>query len=347
VSIKRAFVAALVLPAILGAAALAQTGRDYITVVGSSTVYPFTTTVAERFGKGAAFKTPKVESTGTGGGFKLFCSGVGAQYPDLTNASRAIKDTEVESCRKSGVTDILEIKVGYDGIAVANSKKATLYKLTRRDLFLALAKQVPDPANEQNLIANPYRTWNQVSKSLPNVKIEVLGPPPTSGTRDAFVELMMEPGCSTVAWIKALKEVDEPRFRKVCGTLRDDGGYVEAGENDNLIVQKLEANPNALGVFGYSFLEENLSQLQGSTIDGVGPTFENIASGKYPVARPLFLYAKAAHIGVIPGIREFLAEYVSDRSMGEEGYLADKGLVPLPAAELAKVRSSVLAKSRK
>jgi phosphate transport system substrate-binding protein len=346
VSIKRVLLSAVLVPAVLGAGALAQTGRDYITVVGSSTVYPFTTTVAEQFGKGGKFKTPKIESTGTGGGFKLFCSGVGAQYPDMTNASRAIKSSEVDICRKAGVNEIIEVKVGYDGITVANSKKAGLYKLTRKDLYLALAKQVPDPENNQNLIANPYKTWNQVNKSLPAIKIEVLGPPPTSGTRDAFVELVMESGCSTFSWIKTLKDVDEPRFKKVCDSVRDDGAYVEAGENDNLIVQKLEANTNALGIFGYSFLEENLSQLQGSTIDGVSPTFEAIASGKYPVSRPLFVYAKTAHIGVIPGIQEFLAEYVSDRSMGGEGYLADKGLVPLPAGELSKVRASVL-KSKK
>jgi phosphate transport system substrate-binding protein len=344
VSIKRALLSAVVIPAILGGTALAQTGRDYITIVGSSTVYPFTTTVAEQFGKGGKFKTPKVESTGTGGGFKLFCGGVGAQFPDLTNASRAIKPAEVDTCKKAGVNDILEVKVGYDGIVLANSKKASLFKVTRKDIYLALAKQVPDPDNSQNLIANPYKTWNQVNKSLPSQKIEVLGPPPTSGTRDAFVELVMESGCSTFSWIKTLKDVDEARFKKVCDSIREDGGYVEAGENDNLIVQKLEANPSALGIFGYSFLEENLSQLQGSTIDAVGPTFENIASGKYPVSRPLFIYAKSAHIGVIPGIKEFLAEYTSDRSMGGEGYLAEKGLIPLAAGELSKVRQSVTAK---
>ncbi|MEP7313324.1 MAG: substrate-binding domain-containing protein, partial [Pseudomonadota bacterium] len=233
----------VLVPAVLGSAAFAQAGRDYITIVGSSTVYPFTTTVAEQFGKTGKFKTPKVESTGTGGGFKLFCGGVGAQYPDLTNASRAIKASEVDSCAKAGVKDILEVKVGYDGIAVANSKKAQLFKLSRKELYLALAKQVPDPENTQNLIANPYKTWSQINKALPADKIEVLGPPPTSGTRDAFVELVMQPGCSTFSWIKTLKDVDESRYNKVCNSLREDGGYVEAGENDNLIVQKLEANP--------------------------------------------------------------------------------------------------------
>jgi phosphate transport system substrate-binding protein len=323
---------------------MAQSGRDYITVVGSSTVYPFTTTVAEQFGKAGKFKTPKVESTGTGGGIKLFCGGVGVQHPDIANASRAIKATEVDACMKAGVKDIVEVKVGYDGIVVASSLKGKPYKLTRKDVYLALAKQVPDPANPTALIANPYKTWNQVNRSLPADKIEVLGPPPTSGTRDAFVELLMEGGCSSFAWIKSLKDVDEARFKRVCDSIREDGGYVEAGENDNLIVQKLEANPRALGIFGYSFLEENIGQLQGATMDGVAPTFDNIASSKYPISRPLFIYVKKAHLGVIPGLREFVAEYVSDRSMGGEGYLADKGLVPMSDSELVKVRSNVLGK---
>jgi phosphate transport system substrate-binding protein len=336
--------AAIFSTVLFGSAALAQSGRDYITVVGSSTVYPFTTTVAEQFGKAGKFKTPKVESTGTGGGIKLFCSGVGVQYPDIANASRAIKASELEACTKAGVKDVVELKVGYDGIVVAGSKKGKAYKLTRREIYLALAKQIPDPATPTTLIANPYKTWNQVNSALPADKIEVLGPPPTSGTRDAFAELVMEAGCTTFSWIKSLKDVDEGRYKRVCHSIREDGAYVEAGENDNLIVQKLEANPKALGIFGYSFLEENISQLQGATVDGVVPTFDNIASSKYPVSRPLFVYVKKAHIGVIPGLREFVAEYVSDRSMGGEGYLADKGLVPMSAAELAKIRSGVTAK---
>jgi phosphate transport system substrate-binding protein len=343
--------ATIALVAALGASATptvtqAQSSRDYIAVVGSSTVYPFTTTVAEQFGKGGKFKTPKVESTGTGGGFKLFCSGVGVQYPDISNASRAIKASEVETCAKNGVKDIIEVKVGYDGIVLANSKKASLYKVTRREVFLALAKNVPDPANPTALVPNPYKTWNQINKALPADKIEVLGPPPTSGTRDAFVELVMEEGCQSFSWIKTLKGVDEARFKRVCDSIREDGAYVEAGENDNLIVQKLEANPKALGIFGFSFLEENVSRIEGSFIDGVEPTFDNIASGKYPVSRPLFIYAKKAHMGVIPGLREFLAEYVSDRSMGTEGYLADKGLIPLSPAEAGKVRAGTLAKAK-
>ena len=342
--IKRFLTSSLVVAAAVGSAAYAQAGRDYISIVGSSTVYPFTTTVAEQFGKGGKFKTPKVESSGTGGGIKLFCDGVGAQFPDIANASRAIKPSEVDACTKAGVKDIIEVKIGFDGIAIANSKKSPLFKLTRRDLYLALAKTVPDPDNTQSLIANPYKTWNQVNKSLPADKIEVLGPPPTSGTRDAFAELVMDAGCSTFANIKALKDTDEARFKKVCQSVREDGAYIEAGENDNLIVQKLGANPKALGVFGYSYLDANISQIQGSVIDGVPPTFENIASGRYPVSRPLFFYVKKAHIGVIPGINEFLAEYLSPRAMGADGYLAGKGLVPLPAAEQVKVRKAVLGK---
>jgi phosphate transport system substrate-binding protein len=341
---KLPLVAALLSAALVGSTAMAQSGRDYISIVGSSTVYPFTTTVAEQFGKAGKFKTPKVESTGTGGGIKLFCGGVGVQHPDVVNASRAIKPAEIETCRQAGVKDIIEVKIGFDGIVVASSIKGKPYKLTRKDIYLALAKQIPDPANTNALINNPYKTWKQVNSALPDEKIEVLGPPPTSGTRDAFAELVMEAGCSNYAWLKAMKDTDEAAYKKRCDSIREDGAYIEAGENDNLIVQKLEANPKALGIFGYSSLEENVSQLQGATIDGITPTFDNIASQKYPVSRFLFIYVKKAHLGVIPGLREFVTEYVSDRATGGDGYLADKGLVPMSAGELAKVRSATLAR---
>lgn len=327
----------------LAGVAAAQNARDYINIVGSSTVYPFTTAVAEQFGRAGQFKTPKVESTGTGGGLKLFCNGVGVQHPDIANASRRIKQSEVDTCAKNGVKDISEIKIGYDGIVLARSKKTGPLKLTRRDIFLALAKQVPDPANPQTLIANPNTTWKQVNPALPNVKIEVLGPPPTSGTRDAFAELVMESGCGTFSWIKSLKDVDEGRFKRVCHTIREDGAYVEAGENDNLIVQKIEANPDAVGIFGYSFLEENEDKLVGSIVEGKSPTFEAIASGQYPASRALYIYVKKAHLNVIPGLKEFVAEYVSDKAIGEEGYLADKGLIPPAAGEVGKIRSGALA----
>lgn len=333
----------LVIAAFTSAAAMsmsqAASARDYISIVGSSTVYPFATVVAEQFGKTTSFKTPKIESTGSGGGLKLFCAGVGVEHPDITNASRRIKQSEYEKCQANGVKDILEVKVGYDGIAIANSKKAPLFKLTREDVFLALAKEVPDPKGGEKLIANPYKTWKEVNASLPNTKIEVLGPPPTSGTRDAFAELALEGGCKKIAWIKAMKKKDKKAYKKVCHTVREDGAYVEAGENDNLIVQKLEANPNALGVFGFSFLDQNADKMQGSIVDGVAPEFDKIASGEYPISRPLFFYVKKAHVGVIPGMKEYLAEFTSEKAWGDEGYLTEKGMIPMPNAERNKFSS--------
>jgi phosphate transport system substrate-binding protein len=317
--------------------------RDYISIVGSSTVYPFATVVAEQFGKTTQYKTPKIESTGSGGGLKLFCAGVGIENPDITNASRRIKPSEVELCAKNGVKDITEVKIGYDGIALANSKKATLFKVSRKDIFLALAKQVPDPKDPTSgkLVANPYNTWKQVNADLPDMTIEVLGPPPTSGTRDAFAELAMEGGCKKIDWIKAMKKKDKKMYKSICHTLREDGKYIEAGENDNLIVQKLEANPNSLGIFGFSFLDQNADKVQGSLIDGEAPTFEKIADGSYPVSRPLFFYVKKAHVGKIPGIEAYLAEFTSEKAWGDEGYLADKGLIPMPQKERKAFKSDV------
>jgi len=341
--VQKQVLAVAIAATLAASAAFAQSARDYISVVGSSTVFPFTSTVAEQFGRGSKFKTPKVESTGTGGGMKLFCTGVGVQYPDVTNASRRIKASELADCHKNGVADVIEIKIGFDGIVLANAKSSPIYKLTRKDIYLALAKQVPDPAAPAKLIANPYKTWKEVNPTLPAVRIEVLGPPPTSGTRDSFVEQVLEPGCNAIAWLKSLKDVDEKRHKQVCTTIREDGAFVEAGENDNLIVQKLAANKSALGVFGYSFLEENLNALHGSMIEGVAPDFETISSGKYPVSRAMFVYVKKAHVGVIPGMKEFIAEYTSEKAFGEDGYLADKGLVPAPKAEREKVRRDATA----
>ena len=316
--------------------AFGGTARDYISIVGSSTVYPLATVVAEQFGKTSKFKTPKVESTGSGGGLKLFCAGVGVEHPDITNASRRIKKTEFEKCQENGVKDIVEVKIGYDGIVIANSKKSSVMELSLRDIFLALAKEIPDPKGGEKLVANPHKTWKDVNSKLPATKIEVLGPPPTSGTRDAFAELAMEGGCKTFDWIKAMKKQDKKAYKKVCHTIREDGAYVEAGENDNLIVQKLDTNPEALGVFGYSFLDQNRDKVQGSVINGVKPEFETIAEGKYPVSRPLFFYVKKAHIGVIPGMQEYLAEFTSGNAWGDEGYLSDRGLIPMPKEERNK-----------
>jgi phosphate transport system substrate-binding protein len=310
-------------------------GRDAISIVGSSTVYPFATVVAEQFGKAGKFKTPKVESTGTGGGVKLFCGGVGVKYPDIVNASRAMKESEFATCKKFGVTDIVEVKIGYDGIVLAHSKKAPAMKLTRKEIYLALAKQVPDPKcpDCDNLISNPYKTWKDVNPSLPATKIEVLGPPPTSGTRDAFAELALEGGCQTFARIKALKSTDDKEYKKICQQVREDGGYVEAGENDNLIVQKLVSNPSAIGIFGYSFLEENLDKVSPIPVEGVTPDYDTIAGMQYAISRPLYFYVKKAHIGMIPGIPEYIAEFTSEKAWGDEGYLTKKGFIPLPADE--------------
>jgi phosphate transport system substrate-binding protein len=320
----------------------AQAGRDYVYIVGSSTVYPFATVVAERFGRGSDFRTPKVEQTGSGGGLKLFCDGVGVQYPDIANSSRAIKQTEVDACARNGVSEVVEVKIGYDGIVIANAFAAPAMNLTRKDIFLALAKEVPDASGATGkLKPNPYRTWNQVNPELPVTNIEVLGPPPTSGTRDAFVELAMEGGCKSIPWIGELATTDENRFRRICHTIREDGAFVEAGENDNLIVQKLEANSRAMGVFGFSFLDQNSDKVKGAAVDGQDPTFDSIADGSYPVSRPLFLYVKKAHVDVIPGLRGFLAEFTSERAWGDFGYLSDRGLIPLPPEERAEVAAKV------
>jgi phosphate transport system substrate-binding protein len=341
---KKAIVFAIVAALVVATVGVVQAQqRDSISIVGSSTVYPFATVVAEKFGKAGSFKAPKIESTGTGGGFKLFCGGVGIQHPDISNASRAIKASEFETCQKNGVADIVEVKIGYDGIVVANAKKTPALKLTSKDIFLALAKEVPDPKGGENLVANPYKTWKDVNTSLPDVKIEVLGPPPTSGTRDAFLELAMEPGALKFESLKKLSKEDGKKFQKVFSSIREDGAYVEAGENDNLIVQKLGANPNALGIFGFSFLDQNTDKIQGSFVDGNQPTFENIASGKYPLSRPLFFYVKKAHAGVIPGIKEYLAEFTSEKAWGKDGYLSEKGLIPMPDAERKQVAENVKA----
>ena len=318
----------------------AQTGRDYLYIVGSSTVYPFSTVVAERFGRSSQFRTPKVESTGSGGGLKLFCDGVGVAYPDIANSSRAIKQSEVDACAANGVRGIVEVKIGYDGIVVANAISSSRLSLSRRDIFLALAKEVPGDVAGQ-LRPNPNRTWNDVNSALPATNIEVLGPPPTSGTRDAFVEMAMEGGCKTIPWVAALKDTDESQFKKICHTVREDGAFVEAGENDNLIVQKLQANKDAVGVFGFSFLDQNVEKVQAASVDGTEPTFESIADGSYPVSRPLYFYVKKAHVDVIPGLREFLREFTSERAWGEFGYLSDRGLIPMPDAEREEVAAAV------
>jgi phosphate transport system substrate-binding protein len=320
--------------------ASAASARDEIRIVGSSTVFPFSTTVAERFGKETDFPTPVIESTGTGGGLKLFCAGIGEAHPDITNASARIKQSQVDDCASNGIKDIVEVKIGYDGIVIANSRESAPLELTLQDVFLALAKDVPG-GEEGKTQPNPYTMWSDIRSELPKTKIEVLGPPPTSGTRAAFVEIAMEGGCKTFSWIKDLKGSDKSAYKTLCHSIREDGAFIEAGENDNLIVQKLQAAPTQFGIFGFSFLDQNSDVLQGALVDGVAPEFEDIASGDYPVSRSLFFYVKKDHVGVIPGMEEFLAAFSSDDAWGEEGYLTDKGLIPMGEEERASVAKTV------
>lgn len=332
---KSVLLAASVLAAaFLMTSPLPAQARDQIRIVGSSTVFPFSTAVAENFGRSSEFKTPVVESTGSGGGMKLFCSGVGANTPDITNSSRRIKQSEFDLCTGNGVT-MTEVKIGFDGIVLANTKKTPAFELTKQQIFLALAQKVPV---DGKLVENPNVRWSDIDPALPDRKIEVLGPPPTSGTRDAFVEIAMEGGC------KGLPGAAELGLEKgACHALREDGAFIEAGENDNLIVQKLTANPNALGIFGYSFLDQNRDTLHGASVGGVDPTFENIAAGDYGISRSLYFYVKKGHVGTIPGILDFVKAFTSERAWGPEGYLIDKGLIPLPDAQRKQMREQAVA----
>ncbi|WP_206452798.1 substrate-binding domain-containing protein [Aurantimonas marina] len=310
--------------------------RDQIQIVGSSTVFPYTQAVAEQFANQSEFSSPVVESTGTGGGMKIFCEGVGAQTPDITGASRAMKPSEWELCQKNGVTDITEVLLGYDALSLASSQNGPDLSVTKEQLYKALAAEVPV---DGEIKANPYKSWNEIDASLPAEPILVYGPPPTSGTRDAWVELVMEEGCGELAGIEAL---EDGRKDEVCQRMRTDGAFVEAGENDNLIVQRLESDPKAFGIFGYSFLYENQDKLKGAEIGGVTPSEETVESGEYPVSRPLFIYIKNAHREAIPGLNEFIAEYVSENAMGQDGYLLDRGLVPLKDEKLKEVEDKAV-----
>ncbi len=331
---------------ILGAATLwhfPACAHEQIRIVGSSTVYPFSASVAEHFGKMGDFRTPVVESTGTGAGFKLFCAGVGDATPDITNASRRILDSERKQCADQGVIGITEVTIGYDGITLANSAQAPHFNLTKRQVFLALARDVPV---DGKLVANPYMRWKQVDAALPDVPIKVYGMPPVSGTRDTFVELVMEEGCAHVPAFAAVVQDKDARKRH-CRMLREDGAFIEVGENGNLIVQKLLGDPQALGILGFSFLEQNMGKIQGSLIQGVLPSFESIQRGTYPVARPLYFYVKNAHVGQVPGLEEYVWEFASDAATGDEGYLVTKGLVPLPESERVKIRAAVAAELKR
>jgi len=359
----------IVLAASLILAPGAVMARDQLQIVGSSTVFPFSATVAEMFGKTTSFKTPVVESTGSGGGLKLFCAGTGDNTPDIANASRRIKSSEFKNCMANGVTPV-EVKIGFDGIVLANSVDGTKMSLTLRQIYLALAKNIPGP--DGKLMANPNKMWSDIDASFPALKIEILGPPPTSGTRDAFEELAMEGGAKTFAALKTLRSLKQgdakiaeiaadlglPEnqfmadgktlkgskiFTRIAHEIREDGAFIEAGENDNLIVQKLANNPNALGIFGYSFLDQNSDTMQGAIVDGVEPEFENIAAGDYNISRSLYFYVKKEHVGVVPGIKEYLTEFLKEGTWGDEGYLSEKGLIPLTREERKTIQSSAMA----
>jgi phosphate transport system substrate-binding protein len=306
--------------------------REQIRIVGSSTVYPFTATSAEHFGESDQYKTPVVESTGTGGGFKLMCEGVGDSTPDFSNASRPITEKERKLCKKNGVDALVEIPIGYDGIVVANKKGGPKLKLTKQQLFQALAMKLPNEKGE--LVENHYERWNEIDASLPDGDIQVYGPPPTSGTRDAFAELVLETGCEQYLEKVGYQGFDDKKERKhYCHTIREDGAYVDSGEDDNVIINKLTANDEALGIFGYSYYDNSRAKIQAASIDGIAPTYENVESGKYAVSRSLFVYVKPNHLKTVPGMMAFIRELVSKASIGEEGYNTEKGLLPLSRAD--------------
>ncbi len=318
----------------------AASARDQLKIVGSSTVFPYSQAVSEEFANKTGKAAPVLESTGTGGGFKAFCGGVGEDHADITGASRAIKGSEVKLCADNGVTDISEALIGYDGLSIAHARSAPDIDLTEEQIFKALAAELPD--GNGGFVANPNKKWSDIDASLPQVDIIAFGPPPTSGTRDAFVELVMHDGCAGLPGMADLKKADGDKWNEVCSRMRQDGPFVEAGENDNLIVQRLEADPNAVGIFGYSFLYENSDKLKAVKVNGVEPNFDTIADGSYPVARPLYFYVKNAHRDVIPGMKEFLEEYMSEAALGPDGYLAERGLTPLSDEKRAEVQKAVM-----
>jgi phosphate transport system substrate-binding protein len=333
---KRLIVAAIAATSLVGSVAIA-TGQQ-IHIVGSSTVFPFATAVAEQFAARGQFQTPRVESTGTGGGMSLFCRGVGDGFPDITNASRAMRLSEYQACQRNGVREIVEVKIGYDGIVLSNAVSGPDMAITKQQLFMALAKELP---SRGRFIPNPFTRWSQIAPGLPDVEIDVMGPPPTSGTRDAFNELALEAGARQFAQMENLRSNNEGEFKRRATTIREDGKWKDGGENDNLIVQSLARNPNMYGVFGFSFYEENMDRVQAATINGVRPTFDSIANGSYAVSRSMYFYIKKAHIGVTAGLKEYAEEFLSDRAAGSRGYLRGRGMVPLSANELAASRASV------
>lgn len=325
--------------AITALSATSAIAREEIRIVGSSTVFPYTQAVAEQFSNNTGAPSPIVESTGTGGGMQIFCQGVGEAHPDITGASRAMKASEYELCQSNGVTDISEALIGFDGLSLAISRGNDFdWNLTLGEIYLALAAQVPVDGQWAD---NPYTRWSEINADLPDTEILAYGPPPTSGTRDAFVELAMHAGCEELEYV-ANGGFDGDWVKQNCSRMRTDGPFIEAGENDNLIVQRLESDPNAVGIFGYSFLFENLDRLKGVKIEGVEPTTDSIADKSYPVSRPLYFYVKNAHRGVIPNLNEFIEEYMSEDALEPGGYLSERGLVPLSDDRRAALQDAIL-----
>jgi phosphate transport system substrate-binding protein len=331
--------------ALIASALLATTltAREQIKIVGSSTVYPFSSSVAEEFGATTKFPTPVVESTGTGGGMKLFCAGNDINTPDITNASRRIKDKELQMCFDNGVTDVTEALIGFDGIAVAQSAKVAGFNVTKAQLALAVAQEVPS-ADGKSLIANPYKKWSDIDASLPNREITVYGPPKSSGTRDSFEELVLQATFKTMAVYTDLFKADEKANKKYkkYSVIRTDGAYVESGENDNLIVQKLTKNDTAIGIFGYSFLDENKDKVMGITIDGIAPTTDTISTGKYPVARSMYFYIKNSHLKDVPSLKEYTNLFMSEKMIGKDGILGEIGLITLDDKTRTDARAKVM-----
>lgn len=311
--------------------------RSHIWAVGSGTVFPFTTVVAEQFGKIGKYKTPLVESNGTGAGFKMFCGGVGDKFPDIASASRAIKDGERKDCEKNNVKEITEIKIGIDGLAIATNTVSKLSGLTKEQLFLASVRKVPVKGA---LVSNPYKKWKDIDPNLPDIEIEIYGPAPSHGTRDAFVDLVMKKACTSFKEYKSISK-DEKEYEANCSLMREDGKFIEVTDNYNVVVQKLLTNQNAVGVVGFSFLEENSGKIKAITVDKTEPTYENISSGKYVISRPLYIYVKKAHINKAAGLKEFLKEYMDEKTAGDTGSLAMKGLVALPKGEREAIRKLI------
>lgn len=325
---------ALLVALLIGGGASADLDlRRHVHIVGSSTAYPIIAAAAEYFGRNHHSITPVVESTGTGGGIKLFCAGLGLNTPDIAMASRSMKPSERGTCERHQVTDIREIKIGFDGIVIANSRQAKQFLLTRRDIYLALARWVPSPRRPGTLVANPYKNWRQINPDLPDQKIRVYGPPPTSGTRDILVERLLTGACLDNPTMRDLFQQDPASFNRQCQTLREDGRFINAGENDARLVRKLVNDPNALGIFGFNFLDRNRNQLQAASIDRTLPAFETIESGVYPLSRPLYLYIKSRHARIVSGLGDFVNSTIEEDSIGPEGRLTEQGLIPLPGNE--------------